>query len=111
MGYHGPEGLKTIAARIHRLTDILAAGLKSKGVELVNNSWFDTLTIKVADRAAVLARAETAGVNLRDDQALGLNADTLGISLSEKTTAADVAELFDEISRNKKEEKKREERR
>ncbi|MAD47020.1 MAG: glycine dehydrogenase (aminomethyl-transferring) [Oceanospirillaceae bacterium] len=92
--YHGPEGLKTIAARIHRLTDILAAGLQAKGVSIANNSWFDTLTLQVSDRASVLARAEAAGVNLRDDQALGLNADTLGISLSEKTTAADIEELF-----------------
>ena len=95
--YHGPIGLKTIAARIHRLADILAAGLQAKGVALVNSSWFDTLTINVADRAAVLARAIAAEVNLRDDRDLGLGADTLGISLSEKTSAADVQQLFDVI--------------
>ncbi|MCY0965108.1 aminomethyl-transferring glycine dehydrogenase [Parathalassolituus penaei] len=95
--YHGPIGLKTIAARIHRLADILAAGLQAKGVALVNSSWFDTLTISVADRAAVLARAVAAEVNLRDDRDLGLGADTLGISLSEKTSAADVQQLFDVI--------------
>jgi glycine dehydrogenase len=95
--YHGPAGLKTIAARIHRLTDILAAGLKHSGIEVVNSSWFDTLTIRVADRNAVLARAEAAEVNLRDDAALGLGADTLGISISEKTSAADIKQLFDVI--------------
>ena len=95
--YHGPLGLKTIAARIHRLTDILAAGLKANRVELLNNSWFDTLTIRVSDKATVLARAATAGINLRDDAALGLSSDTLGISLSEKTSAADVQQLFDVI--------------
>lgn len=95
--YHGPLGLKTIAARIHRLTDILAAGLKANRVELLNHSWFDTLTIRVSDKAAVLARAATAGINLRDDAALGLGSDTLGISLSEKTSAADVQQLFEVI--------------
>ncbi|MFY9179156.1 MAG: aminomethyl-transferring glycine dehydrogenase, partial [Venatoribacter sp.] len=95
--YHGPQGLKTIASRIARLTDILALGLKEKGVELINNTWFDTLTFKVAHRADVLARAQTAKLNLRDDRALGLGTDSLGVTLSEKTSAADVNELFDII--------------
>ncbi|MEE2748780.1 MAG: glycine dehydrogenase, partial [Pseudomonadota bacterium] len=43
--YHGPQGLKTIASRIHRLTDILALGLADKGVDVVNTTWFDTLTL------------------------------------------------------------------
>ncbi|WP_412522165.1 aminomethyl-transferring glycine dehydrogenase [Shewanella algae] len=90
--YHGPQGLKTIAERIHRLTDILAAGLKAKGVELVNASWFDTLTFKVADKDAVLARAIAAESNLRIDAE-----GTLGVSLDETTTADDLAALFDII--------------
>jgi len=65
--YHGPDGLKTIANRIHRLTDILAAGLQAKGVTLVNSTWFDTLTFKVADKDAVIARALAAQSNLRID--------------------------------------------
>lgn len=94
--YHGPKGLQTIAGRIHRLTDILAAGLSSpqgqaKGLEITNSQWFDTLTVKVTDRDAILARAEAAELNLRID------ADTLGVTLSEKTSAEDVAELFDVI--------------
>lgn len=89
--YHGPKGLQAIAGRIHRLTDILAKGLQSKGIEITNSQWFDTLTINVADRDAVLARAEAAEINLR------LDAESLGITLSEKTSAADVAELFDVI--------------
>ncbi|MGI3016255.1 aminomethyl-transferring glycine dehydrogenase [Shewanella algae] len=90
--YHGPQGLKTIAERIHRLTDILAAGLKAKGVELVNASWFDTLTFKVADKDAVLARAIAAESNLRIDAE-----GTLGVSLDETTIADDLAALFDII--------------
>ena len=88
--YHGPQGLKDIAERIHRSADIFAAGLQAKGVALVNSHWFDTITFKVADRAAVIARALAAGVNLRTDVA-----DSLAVSFSEATKAADIAELFD----------------
>ncbi|WP_110457409.1 aminomethyl-transferring glycine dehydrogenase [Shewanella algidipiscicola] len=90
--YHGPQGLKTIAQRINRLTDILAAGLKAKGVELVNNTWFDTLSFKVADSAAVIARSVAAELNLRVD-----SDGILGVSISEPTTRADIAQLFDVI--------------
>ncbi len=41
--YHGPIGLKRIANRIHRLTDILAAGLQQKGLKLRHAHYFDTL--------------------------------------------------------------------
>lgn len=95
--YHGPKGLKTIASRIHRLTDILALGLTNKGVEVVNTTWFDTLTLRVSDRTALLQRAERAGINLRNDAELGLGDDTVGVTLGEKTTAGDVIELFDVI--------------
>ncbi|PSJ47281.1 glycine dehydrogenase (aminomethyl-transferring) [Zobellella endophytica] len=88
--YHGPEGLKRIAERVHRLTDILALGLQSKGVQLKHDSWFDTLTIVTNDKDAIQARALAAGVNLRTDLD-----GALGVSLSETTTRNDVAELFD----------------
>ncbi|WP_299179338.1 aminomethyl-transferring glycine dehydrogenase [uncultured Neptuniibacter sp.] len=75
--YHGPDGLKNIASRINRLTTILAKGLQSKGVELINNHWFDTLTIKLDNAAQVYQAALDAGINLRkvsDDQ-LGMTCD------------------------------------
>ena len=65
--YHGPEGLKRIAGRIHRLTDILAKALTDAGLRLRNTTWFDTLTIEVQDKQAVLARAKAARINLRTD--------------------------------------------
>jgi glycine dehydrogenase len=43
--YHGPQGLKTIASRIHRLTAILAEGLKRAGVNLFTQQFFDTLQL------------------------------------------------------------------
>ncbi|MCL1041810.1 aminomethyl-transferring glycine dehydrogenase [Shewanella marisflavi] len=88
--FHGPQGLKIIADRIHRLADIFAAGLKAKGVELVNNTWFDTVSFKVADSAAVQARAIAGEVNLRID-----SDGILGVAMAETTTREDVAQLFD----------------
>ncbi len=88
--YHGPEGLKRIANRVHRLTDILALGLKSKGVALKHDTWFDTLTVVTEDKDAIIKRALAKGVNLRTDLD-----GALGVSLSETTSRNDVAELFD----------------
>ncbi|MFJ5440801.1 aminomethyl-transferring glycine dehydrogenase [Pectobacterium sp. CHL-2024] len=87
--FHGPEGLKRIAGRIHRLTDILAAGLTQGGLLLRHRSWFDTLTIEVADKEAVLSRALSFGINLRGDLA-----SAVGITLDEATTREDVLALF-----------------
>ena len=88
--YHGPEGLKNIAARIHRLTDIVAAGLRSKGLEVTNSTWFDTLTVNVrSNKSEVIERAQAAEINLRLD-----HDGQVGISLDEAKTAADVEKLF-----------------
>lgn len=87
--FHGPAGLKRIAARIHRLTDVLAAGLQQKGLVLRHKHWFDTICVEVSDKAAVLARAEASEINLRSDI---LNA--VGITLDEATTREDVQALF-----------------
>lgn len=89
--YHGPDGLRTIAQRIHRLTGILAEGLEAKGIHIVNSHFFDTLTIDPqGNRDLILERAEEKQVNLRLD-----DSGTLGISLNETTTREDVEDLFD----------------
>ena len=85
--YHGPEGLQRIARRTHRLTAILAAALGKAGVE-VGGDFFDTLHITGVDAAAVAAKAREAGINLRE-----IDAGSIGISLDETTTRADVIEL------------------
>ncbi|KEY59278.1 aminomethyl-transferring glycine dehydrogenase [Serratia sp. DD3] len=87
--YHGPQGLRRIALRIHRLTDILAAGLQQAGLSLRHNTWFDTLTVEVKDKSAVLARALSFGINLRTDIH-----GALGISLDEATCREDIQALF-----------------
>ncbi len=88
--YHGPQGLKTIAARIHRLTEILAEGLKRAGITVLTHQFFDTLHIELGALAeAVYPEAITAGYNLRR-----VSAGVLGISFDETTTRHDVATLF-----------------
>lgn len=84
--YHGPNGLRTMAERVHRLTAILAEGLRRNGVELADH-FFDTLTFN-AD-AEVHDRAVKAGCNLRR-----FSDGRVGVSLDETTTAADVERLF-----------------
>jgi len=88
--YHGPEGLKIIANRIHRLTTILACGLQQRDMH-ANASFFDTLSIAVSaqQRAEILARADEHNVNLRID-----NPTLLGVSLDECCSAADVEMLW-----------------
>ena len=79
--YHGSRGLRLIAGRVHRLSLILVASLKALGYEIVNQAFFDTITVKVAGRARRLAaRAHESGINLRI-----VDADHLGISLDETT--------------------------
>jgi glycine dehydrogenase len=88
--YHGPAGLTRIAQRVAALTAVLAEGLEQMGRELVNSSAFDSLTVKSGDdRVAILARADAAGVNLR--QRLQTH---LGISLDETTTRSDIEMLW-----------------
>ncbi|EPH6761495.1 aminomethyl-transferring glycine dehydrogenase [Cronobacter dublinensis] len=87
--FHGPEGLKRIASRIHRFADILATGLQRKGLKLRHATWFDTLCVEVADKAAVLARAQAHEINLRSDIP-----GAVGITLDETTTRADVQALL-----------------
>jgi glycine dehydrogenase len=85
--YHGPEGLTRIARRTHRLAVILTVALRRAGVK-VGGDFFDTLHVTGIDAATVHAKARAAGVNLRE-----LDDNSLGISLDETTTRADVVAL------------------
>jgi glycine dehydrogenase len=86
--YHGPKGLEQIARRVHRYTGIVAAALQAAGFQLVNETYFDTLTV-ISDNADDLHRiANEHGVNLRR-----IDARHVGLSLDETTTREDVALL------------------
>ena len=88
--YHGPERLKQIAGRIHRMTSLVALGLQQKGITLLNDTWFDTLTLVLGDkRDAVYQAALAQGINLRL-----LDDDKLGVSFDERKTRADIELLL-----------------
>ncbi len=88
--YHGPRGLTRIAQTIHRLTAVLAAGLRQMGVAVENASWFDTLTLGTgAWTQAVHANAEARGVNLRH-----VDGGRVGVSLDETSTREEVVLLW-----------------
>ncbi|MDU0293266.1 aminomethyl-transferring glycine dehydrogenase [Saccharothrix longispora] len=80
--YHGPEGLKAIATRAHRMATVLAAGLCEAGVDVVHGDFFDTVRARVEGRAAeVVAAARELGVNLWQ-----VDADVVSIACDETTT-------------------------
>jgi glycine dehydrogenase len=82
--WHGAEGLRDIASRVHQHAVTLAAGLRSSGVEVVHGEFFDTVLARVPGRAeAVVAGAAELGINL------GLaDADHVRIACDEVTTTA-----------------------
>jgi glycine dehydrogenase len=89
--YHGPQGLQRIAQRTHFLTSILASGLEKMGIKPVNTSWFDTLTLRLGERAeSVIKSAQEQEINLRI-----IDKDTVGISFDETTEIDDVIALWD----------------
>ncbi|QBR29184.1 MULTISPECIES: aminomethyl-transferring glycine dehydrogenase [Pseudomonas] len=89
--YHGPQGLKRIAQRVHRLTCILAAGLERHGIARVNAQFFDTLTLEVGGaQSAIIDSAKAAQINLRI-----LGRRRVGLSLDETCDENTVAKLFD----------------
>jgi glycine dehydrogenase len=80
--YHGPEGLRRIAERVHHQASVIAAALREAGVEVEHWSFFDTVRARVPGRAAdVVAAARERGINLWRD-----GDDTVQISTSEVTT-------------------------
>lgn len=91
--YHGPEGLRAIARRIHALTLHLAKALDElPGCEVGSHFFFDALRVTLTDTtsAAILTKARRRGMNLR-----ALDSQTVGIALDETTTVEDLAELFE----------------
>ncbi len=83
--YHGPEGITAIAERIHGLTGVLVARLLAAGVDVVHDTWFDTIQVHVEDARVVLARARELRINVR-----AVDETTVGMSLDETTSMAEV---------------------
>ncbi len=90
--YHGPEGLKRIAERVHALTLTLGRGLERLGLRLGADPVFDTLRVELESRSSgeVMRAAEARHVNLRR-----LGDHAIGISLDEATSTRDVEALLE----------------
>jgi glycine dehydrogenase len=91
--YHGPEGLKRIAARVHLAARTLASALSGLGCAIVHGRYFDTLRVKPSSKLgadAVVARAEAKKINLRRFE----NGD-LGIALDETVDPKDLIDLYE----------------
>ena len=90
--YHGPAGLRQIGERVRGLTAVLADGLRRLGHSVGDAPFFDTLRVELAGgrpAAMVLAAAQERGFNLRP-----IGATTVGLSLDERSTLAEVDELL-----------------
>ncbi|KAJ0737444.1 Glycine dehydrogenase (decarboxylating) B [Helianthus annuus] len=88
--YHGPEGLKTIAKRVHGLAGTFAAGLKKLGtVQVQDLPFFDTVKVTCADSSAIAEEAYKHNMNLRI-----VDKNTITVSFDETTTIEDVDTLF-----------------
>jgi len=88
--YHGANGLRLIAGRVHRYAQILAAGITKLGHQVISVCYFDTLVIHTPNWAKrIAAHADEANINLRI-----IDADHIGISLDETTTRNNLREVW-----------------
>jgi glycine dehydrogenase len=93
--YHGPDGLRRIAERVHGHAVDLAASLRHGGLDVVHAEFFDTLLVRAPGRAAELvAAAREAGYLLRH-----VDDDHVGVACDETTTPDDVAALAAALAR------------
>ncbi|MDF2491960.1 MAG: gcvP, partial [Microbacterium sp.] len=81
--YHGAVGLRAIAEDVARSAEALAAALRARGLTVQHDAFFDTVRIAVPDADAVVDRARSRGVQL-----LRADATTVGVSVDETTTPA-----------------------
>jgi glycine dehydrogenase len=91
--YHGPDGLRRIAERVHGLARLLGAGVRRRGLSVTEDPYFDTLRVDLPEEqlGPVLDRADRQRVNLRRFE----GESAVGLSLDETTTRDDVAVLIE----------------
>jgi len=95
--YHGPEGLKQIAQRVHTMTRVLAKGITQTGFELQDHQFFDTITVHAGEGADVIVQAALEkGINIRK-----LDKNRVGVSLDETATDKDLVDLLQAFSKAK----------
>jgi len=88
--FHGPQGLRNIAERIHGMARLLEKGLSSLGIVQHNPTYFDTLKVKINEAGKLRQLTEAASINLRYFQD-----GSVGISVDETTHLEDLSELLD----------------
>ncbi|MFN6087790.1 MAG: aminomethyl-transferring glycine dehydrogenase [Cyclobacteriaceae bacterium] len=88
--YHGPEGLKKIAGRVHGLANVLESNLTAAGFKQVNAAYFDTLKIAVSDKKAIEREAIKHELNFRY-----FSDNHVGISLDETTSLKDLHTILE----------------
>ena len=89
--FHGPQGLRAIAERVHLWTVTAADALREAGYQVTPECFFDTLTVHVGERQAdLLMNAERRGLNLRR-----VGRDAVGMSFDETTDADVMQRLLD----------------
>ena len=93
--YHGPDGLKEIASRVHNKAKVLAHALTANGFKLLENTFFDTLVIEVADANSIHKKALEHKFNLRK-----ISNSLVGISLDETTTVEDIKTIVNIFGEN-----------
>jgi len=86
--YHGPDGLRIIARRVHALARLLDSAVRSLGLRQLNGHFFDTLQVEVPSAASVRERALEAGINFRyiDDR-------RVGVALNETVDTSDLNDI------------------
>lgn len=87
--YHGPEGLKKIAGKVHALAVMLDNGVRELGLKQVNTSYFDTLKIAVPAKAAIEREAINHEINFRY-----FDTEHIGISVDETTSTEDIHKIL-----------------
>ena len=87
--YHGPDGLKEIALRVHNKAKVLAHALTKNGFKLLENTFFDTLVIEVADANSIHKKASEHKFNFRK-----ISNNLVGLSLDETTTDEDIKTIL-----------------
>ena len=86
--WHGPDGLKVIANRIHAQTDSLVKALQTSDHKVLTKNYFDTVLVEVKDAALIHRTARSLRINLRD-----VSANVVGISFDETITAEHLARI------------------
>ena len=89
--YHGADGLRAIARRVHGLTRRLGAGLRALGATPEHPDFFDTLRVRLPAAVVLRLRHDASAVGLHFRY---VDASTVGIALDETTTVSDVAEIL-----------------